>query len=221
MDMTEIELLHDLRMPLQLIQSSAQMIGAALEDSSLDVRMYLDMLNASAGQMRRMLDGVMADCKRDARVEPPRLRRVDAAACLRTLCLRCRAHADLCGVALRCTGNVAALTVATDEDLLSRIVLNLIANALQATPRGGHVEVRLTALGDCFEVSVEDDGAGIDPERLPYVFLRGETGDGFGFGLSAARDCARWLGGELSAASEPGRGSVFTLRLPVREQLAS
>ena len=56
---SDVELAHDLRMPLQLICSSAQMIALSLEDGSADARAYVDMLLESAEQLRRMLDGAM------------------------------------------------------------------------------------------------------------------------------------------------------------------
>ena len=72
------------------------------------------------------------------------------------------------------------------------------------------------ATGDFAEVTVSDTGAGIPADRLPYVFLRGETDGGNGYGLAIARRLARELDGELTARSAPGLGSTFTLRLPVR-----
>ena len=217
---SDVELAHDLRMPLQLICSSAQMIALSLEDGSADARAYVDMLLESAEQLRRMLDGAMDASDGVARMEQPRLVNGDLVACVRGLCLRCRPYARQRGVSLRCSGNVAALAMALDEDMLSRILLNLISNALRFTPEGGSVRVSWRAMGDFAEVSVADSGAGIPPERLPYVFLRGETDGGHGYGLPIARELARRLGGELSARSVPGRGSTFTLRLPVRSAMA-
>ena len=213
-----VETAHDLRLPLQLIRSSAEMIRLSLEDPTVDAARYVDMLIDSVGQLQSMLDGAL---RRELR-RPPQGRMVhaDLPAFLRELCLRCRPWAGQKGVALRCGGNVAALEMALDEDALSRILLNLIANALRFTPSGGHVRVTWRALGDAVEISVADSGAGIAPERLPRIFLRGETDGGFGVGLANARECARALGGELTARSRLGSGSVFTLRLPVRSKQA-
>lgn len=221
MERTEVELIHDLRMPLQLIQSSAQLIRMSLDDPSADAGRYVDMLLESVGQMQRMLNGAMESCGRAIRPDAPCLRDGDVVAVVRGICRRCRDYARSRGVELTASGNVGALAMALDEDKLSRILLNLISNALRATPGGGRVGVTWTAMGDWIEIAVADTGRGIAPERLPYVFLDGETGGGHGCGLSIAGTYARMLGGELSAASEPGRGSVFTLRLPVRSALAS
>ena len=117
---------------------------------------------------------------------------------------------------LCCGGNVAALNMAMDEDMLARILLNLISNALRHTPKGGRVSVNWTALGDFVEITVSDTGEGIPRERQGYIFLPGESDGGHGYGLPIAQRLARALGGELSVASVPGQGSAFTLRLPVR-----
>ena len=208
----DMELIHDLRMPLQLIQASAQMLGMTV---SGEAREYLDVLLDSAAQLGRLLDGALERPDRCA------LCLVEIVGRLRALCLRCRDYAARQDVQLRFTANVAALTLATDPDRLERAVLNLIMNALRFSPPGAWVEVRCTALGDFLEIAVSDAGPGIAPERVPYLFLRGETDGGRGYGLPSAVDCARRLGGSLSVRSDPGRGSTFTLRLPVRGTMVS
>lgn len=210
----DMELIHDLRLPLQLIQASAQMLELSMEGGA-DGREYLSMLIEGAAQMGRLLDSALAGPE-DCAFGPTEV--VD---CLRSLCLRCRDWAGRRGVELAFSSNVAALCLVTDADRLSRIVLNLVMNALRFSPPGGRVAVICTALGDAVEIAVADAGAGIEPERLPYIFLRGETDGGHGYGLSSALELARRLGGSLSADSVPGRGSTFTLRLPVRGEMVS
>lgn len=214
--MTGVELAHDLRMPLQLIYSSAQMLKLSRDDPTLDAALYADMLMDSVEHMRRMLDIALESCGRACRQEQPRLVNADLPERVRQLCRSCRPYAEQGGVTLNCDGNVAALRMALDEDMLSRILLNLISNALRFTPRGGSVRVAWRAMGDFAEVCVSDTGPGIPAQRLPYVFLRGETEGGHGYGLPIALRLARAMGGDLTARSDPGKGSAFTLRLPVR-----
>lgn len=213
MNAKDVEWLHDLRMPLQLIASSAQMIKLAQTDATLDAAEYVDLLLDGVGQVQRLLAGVLDG---QPRAVPARPVRRDLARCVKGLCLRCRPYADELGVSLSCSGNVASLDMLLDEDALSRVLLNLIANALRFTPRGGKIRVEWRAMGDFAEVTVADSGAGIPPERLPLIFLRGVTDGGHGYGLAIARDCARAMGGDITVRSRRGRGSAFTLRLPVR-----
>lgn len=208
----DMELLHDLRQALQLIQASAQMLELSGDGQA---RGYLDALMEGAAQMGRLLDGALE--RREVRESEP----VELMGFLRALCLRCRDYAAARGVALALFGNVDALMLAADGDALARVMLNLVMNAIRFSPPESRVAVRCTALGDFAEIAVTDDGPGIAPERLPYVFLRGETDGGHGYGLPAAMEGARTLGGSLSARSSPGEGSTFTLRLPVRGRMVS
>ena len=137
MDMDSVEMAHDLRMPLQLIYSSAQMLKLSREDPTLDADAYADILMQSVEHMCRMLEGALERCDRACRQERPRPVNADLATCVRQLCLRCQPFAEQAGVRLSWAGNVASLHMALDEDMLSRVLLNLISNALRFTPRGG------------------------------------------------------------------------------------
>jgi signal transduction histidine kinase len=117
--------------------------------------------------------------------------------------------------------------VSRDRDALGRVFLNLLANAYKYG--GGKKRIRVVAkdLEDHVEVSVEDDGVGIPAEDLERVFeafyrvdARSRGGAaGTGLGLAIVRHLVVLHGGTVRAASEPGRGSVFTVRLPfLREE---
>ncbi len=106
---------------------------------------------------------------------------------------------------------------------MEQIVNNIVGNAVKYTPAGGLVRVRLTLEGGDAVLRVEDNGYGIAPELLPRIFdlfVQGErtldrAQGGLGIGLTLVRRLVALHGGTVSAASEgPGRGSVFTVRLP-------
>jgi two-component system sensor histidine kinase MtrB len=115
------------------------------------------------------------------------------------------------------------VTVETDPRRVERIVSNLIENAI--FHGGGDVAVRISRNGSNALVEVHDRGAGIAPEHLQHVFDRFYKADparadgGSGLGLAIALENARLLGGDIEASSEPGTGSLFTLRLPVAKRL--
>ena len=116
--------------------------------------------------------------------------------------------------------------VTADPARLQQILWNLLSNALKFTPLGGHIDVRFTIEGQEAIVRVADNGEGIDPEFLPFVFdrFRQETADttrthsGLGIGLALVRYLTELHGGSVHALS-PGKGggSIFTLRLPLAE----
>jgi len=114
----------------------------------------------------------------------------------------------------------------SDQDKLRQIVLNLLSNAAKFTSEGS---IRLTARLEDDErlaISVSDTGIGISAADLPRVFGEFQQADnsttrqygGTGLGLTISRDLAHLLGGELTAESEPGKGSTFTLRVPAHYQ---
>lgn len=107
-------------------------------------------------------------------------------------------------------------TVIADPDRLSQVLVNLLGNALKATPVGGSVTVRARAQGRETLVSVEDTGCGIAPDELPFIFerfYRGARG-GMGLGLSIVKELVEAHGGRIEVSSELGKGSIFTVILP-------
>ncbi len=121
------------------------------------------------------------------------------------------------GWADRVTLDSAAVVVSADRRRLERIVANLVGNAIA---HGGEaIAVRVAATDEGALIEVSDDGPGIDPAFLPHVFDRFSKADrnrsagGSGLGLAIARENARLLGGELTAANRPGGGALFRLIL--------
>ncbi|MBV9773352.1 MAG: PAS domain S-box protein [Gemmatimonadetes bacterium] len=113
--------------------------------------------------------------------------------------------------------------IESDSRKLRQILVNLLGNAIKFTDRGG-VELRLEEVGEEVFFRVADTGPGIAPEHLDRVFdpfwqVEGgttRTVGGTGLGLSVTRRLARLLGGDVTVASEVGRGSTFSVRLPKR-----
>lgn len=117
--------------------------------------------------------------------------------------------------------------VHADWRRISQVLGNLINNALQHTPSGGHVRLSAAAREDHVAISVSDTGVGISPEEVPYIFERFWRGDaararteygGSGLGLAIVKQIVELHGGQIDVASEPGRGAAFTFTLPYTEE---
>jgi signal transduction histidine kinase len=110
-----------------------------------------------------------------------------------------------------------------DAQWLKQALINLLDNALRYTTSGGAVTVRLQTVGEGVAVAVEDTGHGIEPEHLPHLFerfyrtdwARAKDSGGTGLGLPIVREITEAHGGTISVMSRVGKGSVFTLRLPI------
>ncbi len=121
------------------------------------------------------------------------------------------------GLAKQLQGDLPALMV--DRHMMEQVLMNLILNAVQAIKDGGTITIRTHAQnGDC-EVAIEDTGCGIPPHVLPHIFdpfftTKG-TGEGTGLGLSVSLGIVERHGGRILVESEVGKGSVFTVCLPL------
>lgn len=119
-----------------------------------------------------------------------------------------------------------SLTIESDAMRVRQIVANLISNARKFSPGDRPIEVAISSDGDAAVVTVRDYGPGILPEDRERIFepfyrtAAGRSREGFGLGLSLARRLARRLGGNLTVESTPGKGSTFTLRLPLSRRSA-
>jgi signal transduction histidine kinase len=124
--------------------------------------------------------------------------------------------------------------VAVDGPRLTQAVTHLVSNGIRFTPDGGRVEVKAYVTEETLHIEVADDGPGIPEERLPRIFddghaVRGSTNHhssdslefnsgGLGLGLGITRGIVEAHGGTISVQSEPGKGSRFEIRIPLRTE---
>lgn len=125
------------------------------------------------------------------------------------------------GSEIRLETRLEPVTAWADKVRVGQILANLLSNALKYTPAGGLVRVRLGSEPPWAVLQVSDSGPGIPADELPHVFdrfFRGRTArsPGTGTGLTVVAELARAHGGTVAAASEPGQGSTFTVRLPLQ-----
>ena len=108
-----------------------------------------------------------------------------------------------------------------DQELVRRLILNLLDNAIRYTPGGGKVAAKLEADSGDLRIVVSDNGIGIPPDAAPHVFERFYRADqarsreqgGFGLGLSIVKWIAESHKGTVQLSSQPGVGSTFTVSL--------
>lgn len=184
---------------LALIKDEAERLSRIVEDLFLLARQPVDAPSLTREPVR--LDQLVTDCARAASV-----------------------LAGQKGVGLKLNENPAAITVMGDDEMLKRMLLNLLDNAVKYTPEGGAISLDLgSANGDAWIV-VTDTGVGIAAADQPRIFdrfyrvdkARSRALGGAGLGLSIARWIVEGHGGTLSVESTPGKGSAFTVELPLK-----
>ncbi|HKY05335.1 MAG TPA: ATP-binding protein [Blastocatellia bacterium] len=216
---------HELRTPLTAIMAySETLLDGAIDDPENNLR-FLEKMHKHASRMTELV----SDISDLAAIESGRVRLEVGPVRLRNTVAEVVQLAES-----RRTGCNIAFTISVPGDLyvqadhtrLEQILFNLIDNAVKFTPSGGSVTISAEPIedpaGDDFvAVSVEDTGAGITPADLPRVFERLYRADksrsrkieGSGLGLAIVKHLVQAHGGEISAASEVGRGSRFTFTL--------
>ncbi len=217
---------HEIRTPMNAILGFSQLL---LGDSGLAPRQreQLRAINRSGEHLMGLIDDILEMSKIEAgRVGVDRAE-VDLHNVFWDVESMFRMRAEAKGLAFE-VERPAGLPrrVVTDERKLRQILINLVGNAVKFTATGG-LKVRVAA-GPAggperlLVVEVEDSGPGISEEELPRLFQRfeqtrtgRETTGGTGLGLAISRGFAHLLGGEITVASRVGRGSVFTVTLPV------
>ncbi len=213
---------HELGTPLSVIIGRAEMLAAGEAQGADRVaecaRVVLDQAHRMAGLIRQLLDF--------SRRQGPRF----GLASLRSIAARTvdilGAFARKRGVTLELRAPETPLLIPVDEHQIQQALTNLVMNAVQATPSGERVTVSLTTATDeaapgstWVRVEVEDHGAGIPAESLPRIFepffTTKRVGEGTGLGLSVAYGIVHEHGGRLEVSSDPGRGSRFSIVLPM------
>jgi two-component system sensor histidine kinase MtrB len=202
---------HELRTPVTALMGEASLLAGHLDRMPPESRRPAELLIADVGRLRRLVEDLMEISRFDAGAESVHAEEVDVPA-LVLATVRSRGWDGR----VRVEGD--GLRVTSDPRRLERIVANLVDNALEHG--GSSVAVRVGDGG----IEVADDGPGIAPEHLAHVFERfykadaSRSGGGTGLGLAIARENALLIGGTLDVASD-GRGTRFTLLLPVAESL--
>jgi len=213
---------HEFRTPLGIIGSSAQILERYFE--RLEAGERVDHLQSISKSVRRM-SGLMEEVLVLSKVEAGQMAFKPEEVDLPKVCRRLTdevlsATHGQCPIVLDCS---ALPPASADEGLLRHILTNLLSNAVKYSPPGKPVQFRLSARDGDAVFTVRDEGLGIpatDRERLFKAFHRGQNASrvpGTGLGLSIVKRCVELHGGEITFESQEGKGTTFTVKLPVFE----
>lgn len=211
-----LNIFHDLRSPLFVIGSGLDTLAAAPDA----LPTLLPVLQERVGFVRRLTEDLFLAAKLEQKQVLLNEDRARLEALTAAVCSACQAEAAHKGVELR-TDTGTPLPVWGDAVRLEQILQNLVTNAIHYTPSGGRVTVVCAAENGQACVKVTDTGCGIAPEDQPAVFDRyfhttaDTKHDSTGLGLTIAQELAHLHRGEILLQSEPGKGSCFTLCLPL------
>ncbi|WP_136518919.1 MULTISPECIES: sensor histidine kinase [Cellulomonas] len=217
---------HELKTPIGALSLLAETVQDAADDPDA-VRRFAGRMQAEAQRLSALVHEIIELSRLQATGALEELAPVRVDDVVAEALDRARTGADAKHVRLS-AGGASGVLVFGDHNLLVTAVRNLLDNAVAYSPEGTHVGVGVERRGELVEIAVVDEGIGIDPADQERVFERfyrvdparsRDTG-GTGLGLSIVKHVAADHGGDVSVWSQPGRGSTFTLRLPVADDRA-
>jgi signal transduction histidine kinase len=211
-------LAHDLRTPLSAADvTMTQAIAGAFGELPERYRSVLETSLASNADIRRLVETLLLVARYESGEDSRAFSEHDLVALARRVVDEQRIVADAKGVALALAAPADAVEIVADGDEVRRAIANLVANAIEATPAQGHVEVNVGADAAAATVAVVDDGFGVPLERRGALFQRFggvRGGGGTGLGLYIVRRIAEKYQGSASYEPREPRGSRFVFRLP-------
>jgi two-component system NtrC family sensor kinase len=212
------QITHEIRNPLSSISLNAEELGERLRDGSAGAGELCDAIVREVDRLAAITEEYL----RFARLPKPQFQRADLNDTVRDLLEFVRPELDLGRVSVQLELSPALTLVHADVAQLRQLLLNLVRNAREAMPGGGSLRVSTRGLDGSVVVEVRDTGPGIAKERLQRIFDPFFTTKerGTGLGLAMAQEIAQEHGGVLACESEPGKGTAFSLKLPVAPQQA-
>jgi heavy metal sensor kinase len=209
---------HEIRTPLAVIRGEAD-VALSQERSPSEYRESLSAIQEESRRLSRLVEDLLNLARADGGHVHLRMEELYLNDLLAECCRAIQPLAAVRNINLECMAT-EDVVFHGDEELLRRMVLNLLDNAIRYTPAGGSVSATLAVEGHNIRIRVTDTGVGITPEEASHVFERFYRADkarardrgGFGLGLSIVKWIAESHKGIVEMASQPGSGSTFTVR---------
>jgi heavy metal sensor kinase len=217
---------HEMRTPLTILKGDVE-VALSRPRSAGEYRATLDLVNQTTDRLAALVEELFLLARADNHQFPLQVEPFDLAELLRQEVTKLMPRAFEKNIALDLAAP-AELQIEADRAKLSRLLLNLIDNAIKYSNSGASVTVTAAIEQDQARITIADTGPGIGPEHLPYLFERfyrvdqarsrhmaeSDGSSGAGLGLSIAAWLAKIHGGRIEVESQVGQGATFTVWLP-------
>ena len=214
---------HELRTPLHIMQGNLEgILDGVYQATPAQVDLLLDQTN----QLTRLVEDLRTLSLAEAGQLSLKHEIVNIVELLSDVATSFSGQAEAAGIDLQIEGQSTnePLLFTGDAGRLDQVLSNLVANALRHTPPGGRIVLRAAPQTGRVLIQVADNGSGIAPEDLPFIFDRfwsshkaapdSRNQGGSGLGLAIARQLVQAHGGQIKVESQPERGTTFTIDLP-------
>ena len=214
---------HELRTPLNSILGWIQLLRGA-HGKQVDVKFALEVIERNARAQSELISDILFVSQVITGKLTLNMETVDIISIIQSAIDIVHPSAETKKIQIRTAFNTNADQIEGDPDRLRQVFLNLLSNAIKFTPENGRIEVRVNRSESNVEIEVSDNGQGIKPEFVPFVFERFRQADnsytrqvgGLGLGLAIVRHLVEMHGGNVSVESGgENKGATFKVTLPV------
>ncbi len=226
-----INISHDLRTPLTLISSPLDAI-AKYADLKVETKSYLHLVQRNVKKLADMTEQLLDFTKVEKNILLPKLKNRDIISFIKLESQLFSTAFEEKGVALIFTSFSDELLISFDDDMISKVIFNILSNSLKHT-ESGTVTIRCSLdessattfmngqNTEYLRIDIEDSGSGIDKDDIDHIFERFYQGKkkfskGYGIGLSHTKDLIEAHDGKIIASSTKGKGTCMTLFLPIK-----
>lgn len=220
---------HELKTPLSVIYSANQMMNMYLNKGSLikdsdKVSTYNNIIKQNCFRLTRLINNITDLTKCRSGYLDFIISNVNIVEVVKNITRTVSEHFESKGIKIEFYTDIEVKTIACDTDKIERIMLNLISNSIKFSENEGIIVVSIHDKGDAVEIKVSDNGIGIDSKHIDYIFERYYQADksisrnveGSGIGLPLVKEFVELHSGQITVESEVGKGSTFTVELPVK-----
>jgi signal transduction histidine kinase len=214
---------HELRTPLAAVYGAVRTLRRDdVQLSETDRNQFLEMIESEATRLARIVEQILLAGQLDADAVELDVTECDLEQVAAGVIESATVHVpESISLGLSVDG---AAPIRCDENKLRQVLVNLVDNAVKYSPQGGRVELRVRSVNGSCQIEVADEGLGIPPDEHERIFEKFYRLDpqqtqgvgGSGLGLYICRELVERMNGRLHVESEPGKGSRFTVELPLR-----
>ena len=221
---------HELKTPLNVIFSAVQLFSLYCDSGSLEEKKdliikYIESIKQNSYRLSKLINNIVDTSKIEAGFFELNLSNNNIVEVVEDVVMSVTNFTEIKGLNIIFDTDIEDKVIACDPVKIERIVLNLISNAIKFSNKGEEILVDIKDKNEFVEISVKDNGVGIEKRHLDMIFDRfkqvdkslSRNAEGTGIGLSLVKSIVELHGGNISVESEYGIGSKFIVVLPARE----
>ena len=218
---------HELKTPLNVIYSTIQLFNMYCKNGSLDqnkdsIFSYINSMMQNCYRLSKLINNIVDLSKIEAGFFELSLSNYNIVEIVEEIVNSVAAYTDIKGLNIIFDTDIEEKIIACDPEKIDRIVLNLISNAIKFSDAGNEIFVNIKDKDEFIEISIKDNGIGIENDQLDIIFNRfkqvdkslSRNAEGTGIGLSLVKALVEMHQGTIYVESEIGKGSKFTFELP-------